>query len=58
MKGQTLTTEISDNLPLLLADRDRLKEIILNLIINALKFNKRCGEITVRAIETDKIGAI
>ena len=36
-----------DNLPLVLADSARLKEIIMNFISNAIKYNRDTGSITI-----------
>jgi signal transduction histidine kinase len=42
-----LPTESSN--PALLADRDRLKQVLLNLVSNATKYNKDNGRITITA---------
>jgi len=47
--GQALTTELPDELPRVWADRDRVRQIVQNLLINASKFTQEGGEVTLRA---------
>ena len=47
-KGLTLTIDIAENTPPLLADRERVHQILLHLTTNAVKFTER-GEVTIRA---------
>ncbi len=48
-KGQTLGLEIPAGLPDALADRDRLAQVLINLLDNAVKFTPERGRITVSA---------
>ncbi|PKO12862.1 MAG: two-component sensor histidine kinase [Chloroflexi bacterium HGW-Chloroflexi-10] len=52
-KGIHLTNTSEDNLPRILADRDRLEQILVNLLGNALNYTPNGGsvEIHARAIE-------
>ncbi len=43
----TLTTEIEPELPWLMADKRRIKQILVNLVSNALKFTPADGQVTV-----------
>jgi len=43
----TLSEELSAGLPLIQADKDRIRQTIINLVHNAIKFNKPAGTVTV-----------
>lgn len=47
-KALQLVDEIDDNLPAILADEDRLQQILLNLVGNAIKFTAE-GQVTISA---------
>ena len=44
-----LNLEITPPLPIISADKDKLKQVILNLISNAIKYNRPNGTITLGA---------
>ena len=45
--------ESPEGLPLLEADRDKIKQVLLNLISNAIKYNRPNGTVMVRAEATE-----
>jgi signal transduction histidine kinase/HAMP domain-containing protein len=47
-----LHTEIPDDLPLVQADSNRIRQVLLNLVANAVKFTD-AGHITIRAVADD-----
>lgn len=52
-KGIELKKDIPDELPLVRADRDRLVQIFLNILDNAVKFTNPGGSVAVSASERD-----
>jgi two-component system phosphate regulon sensor histidine kinase PhoR len=48
-KGLTIRKEIAGELPLIRADRDRLAQILINILDNAIKFTPAGGTIAVSA---------
>src|SRR5208283_1036055 len=42
-----------ENLPFVLADPDKIKEVVFNLIGNSLKFTPKDGKITITFTESD-----
>jgi PAS domain S-box-containing protein len=52
-KSIHLTREIAPNVPLVHCDRERILQVLSNLVGNALKFTPEKGSITVRVAEED-----
>jgi signal transduction histidine kinase len=52
-KGQSLSLEIPASLPKVKADSQRLEQILLNLMSNAIKFTPKGGSLTIRAKEQE-----
>jgi PAS domain S-box-containing protein len=53
-KEITLTKDIQENLPVINVDPDRIIQILMNIISNAIKFTPKNGTITVKAKMSDK----
>jgi two-component system phosphate regulon sensor histidine kinase PhoR len=51
--GVRLDVDVPPALPAVRADPDRLQQIVINLVDNAVKYTPRGGTVTVRARETD-----
>lgn len=52
-KGQNLSMDLPDSLPILHGDGQRLEQVVLNLMTNATKFTPEGGNITLRARKRD-----
>ena len=57
-KGISLLLDTNPNLPLLVADTDRIGQVFINLIGNAIKFTPHGGKVTVRISEYSRNGSI
>ena len=53
-ENQSIVLDISQNLPMVKADANRIKQVLVNLISNAIKFNATGAEVLIRAKVLDK----
>lgn len=53
-KKQVIAKMLPEGLPLILADRDRVIQVFLNILDNAVKFTPDSGKITISAMVEDK----
>jgi two-component system phosphate regulon sensor histidine kinase PhoR len=49
----TLIVDIADDLPVIVADEDKVDQILTNLTNNAIKYSPKGGDITIKAIRAD-----
>ncbi len=49
--GITIEIEVQPDLPIILADTNRMEQVLVNLLHNAIKFTPKEGKIWVRAVE-------
>jgi two-component system phosphate regulon sensor histidine kinase PhoR len=56
-KGIDLRADLPDDLPQLYGDRDRIRQVLVNLTDNAIKYNREGGtvEISARALDADEV---
>ena len=50
----SIVTSLADGLPLVMADGEKLAQILVNLVENALKFTPADGEISIQALPLDE----
>ena len=53
-KGVVLLADVPEDLPLIFADPQRVRQILVNLVDNALKFTPKDGTITIRVQVSDQ----
>ena len=46
-QGLTLKCDLPDSLPMVVGDAERIQQVIINIITNAIKYNKPQGSITI-----------
>ena len=53
LKQQTLTLELPDDLPLVMGDETRLRQVLINLLDNAMKFAPEKGLISISCFQDE-----
>jgi two-component system phosphate regulon sensor histidine kinase PhoR len=54
LKKIKINNQVAENLPLITADKDRLMQVFVNILDNAIKFTEDAGEITIGAAKDSK----
>ena len=55
-KGLTLTCELPEEMPAVIGDPERIQQVIINIITNAIKYNKPQGSIAITGgVEEDQV---
>jgi PAS domain S-box-containing protein len=52
--GQTLTIDIPEKLPIVMADDDRVRQVLFNLISNSIKYSHAGGHVRITAHTTNR----
>lgn len=52
-RGITITTKLPEQLPIITGDYNRLKQVLLNLTNNAIKYNIAQGQVTITITDLD-----
>lgn len=53
-KDIAIETHFQENLPMLPMNRDRFKQMLINLVDNAIKFNEKGGKVSIAIYKTDR----
>ncbi len=53
-KSLTIDKHLDDGLPLIWADRDKMAQILVNILDNAVKFTPNGGTVVIHAVQDDK----
>ncbi len=57
-KNQRLTLKVEDDIPEVTADREKLQQVVLNIVSNAIKYTPERGKISISAADAGNFFAI